>query len=447
MKTSFKLFNASLLALYSLTLIACGGSQDTASSDSRLHPKLLKAKVQTSSLYSPTGDIKDVTPTFKWKAVKGALNYQFGHEDYVEEARWTDYTVSASEAGCVTGSICSYTPDDVTLAVGDEKAWWVQAETKLGWQDWSKGYLFRVISGGPQPLSSQPISPSGVIKTLTPIFTWTPGNGASMYDLGMESEDASNWVSYEISANQANCQPTQCSYKPSDMQNDGDVKTWWVREKRNGNWENWSNGSDFTVKISGTYIPFNGMTNVTSIVEVSGAWYGVDATKTKILKDNGAQLITTFYTSSQEIGSELNTSIMNKLVFVDIKSRVPRTKELHIIDTTTQQDTILKSGNDISIKVGDTKDFLIVSSYERPGRYTPRDFWKIDSGSMLIELGYTSNGSNRFKTRFIIDSVDLNSNQVMIKKVTTRSPAGSPSTVETTLHKVTDSVGVGLEDR
>lgn len=212
--------------------------------------------------------------------------------------------------------------------------------------------------------------------------------------------------------------------------------------------DNYSIGNQYYSYIN-AYIPFENSVDISSIVEVNGAWYGIDSSKTKILKDDGAKVITTLYTSPHEITAGLNTSLENRLVFVDTKSKTDRNirKELRVINTKTLQNTIIISDYKISIENGDMQNFIIIKQYGRSGRYTPENFGKIDSKEQYFGLGHNSNGSNHFKQYFVIESIDHSKNELLIQNKTVRSPMGGKNTTEVTLHKVTGTTGVGLEDR
>lgn len=452
MNTRLKLLGVSIVTTLSLT--ACGGggsSTDSLDITDTAHPKFSRAAVVTSNTYAPTGDIQDTTPTFKWRAVAGATAYNLGHEDADSETRWHDYSLSAQEAGCTIGSICTYTPDDIEFAIGDEKVWWVKGKTNSGWQDWSSAYIFTITDGVIHNPTAKPISPEGVIDTVTPSFKWTPGNGASHYELGMESVSTSDWISYIITADQANCQSSECSYRPNPTTlNDGDNKTWWVREKISGVWQNWSAGSSFSVQLSIAYVPFKNTPNVTSIVEANGNWYGISASGADILQDDGAGNITTIYTSQYGFDSILSNAIQGKLYFV-VVSNPPSTtpgnnfgrgnvEELHSFDLVTNQDDVLLTKTDVKIENGTMNGYLLVSNRHIPGGVGgagyPRTYYKVDSNSDDIFLT-----EKIFGNSFWVESVDTVNNIIHVKIRTIIN-----STAVYTLKKLTDAVGVGLED-
>lgn len=455
MNSNLHIIGMSILTATSLALTACGGeggsNTDLTEITNLPHPTFSRVSVRASGVYQPTGEIQNTTPTFYWEAITGATAYTFGHEDADSETRWHDYILSAQEAACTTDNTCKYTPNDIEFAIGDEKVWWVKGKTKSGWQDWSSAYIFTVTDGIIHNPTASPISPEGVIETVTPIFKWTPGNGASHYELGMESENTSDWTSYSITADQANCQSSECSYTPNPSTlNDGDDKTWWVREKISGVWQNWSAGSSFSIQLSLAYIPFANTSNVTSIVEANGNWYGISALGTEILQDDGAGNITTIYTSQYGFDSILSNAISGKLYFVVISnppSTTPgngfgsgKVEELHSFDLVTNQDDVLLTKTDVKIENSTMNGYLLVSDRHIPsgvgGAGYPRTYYKVDSNSDVFFLA-----EKIFGNSFWVESVDTVNNIIHVKIRTIIN-----STAVYTFKKLTDAVGMGLED-
>lgn len=221
------------MLLTSTTLLAsCSGGASSSTNISAeiqetSHPIFARSLVKTSVTYELNGEIKDKSPTFSWKATEGATYYLLGHEDTESESRWTEYKLSAADANCAIGTICTYKPQNLQLAVGDEKVCWVKAEISTGWKNWSDGHVFKIIKDNTSSTIATPITPAAVLTTATPTFKWTPGNGASEYQRGMENFDSTDWKEYTISASQANCSSTERSFKPNNLTlSNGDQKTW-----------------------------------------------------------------------------------------------------------------------------------------------------------------------------------------------------------------------------
>lgn len=232
------------VALFSLT--ACGGGSTTKSDNTDTeNPEFSWANVAVSNSYSPSGDIADLTPTFSWKAVSGATEYEFGHQDTLA-GTLTEYTIPAAEAACATGLVCSYKPADVILNVGEQKAWWVRGNKAAGgWQSWSAPYVFNVVDAtGAGGVSSAPVITSpvagNIVKETNPTFTWEAIQDAKNLVINYEKQDGTGLKSSTVDA-------LSTSFTTSEVMTDGDY-TWWMRaEKQDGSWTSWSNGTNFTV--------------------------------------------------------------------------------------------------------------------------------------------------------------------------------------------------------
>ncbi len=277
----------SLFSLMTIFLTSCGGGSGSSSTYSSVdYPRFLREKVAVSNFYQPSGIIHDSSPMFLWKATTNASNYRFGLED-TDEENWQDYTVAPVEANCASGNTCSYTPNNIQLADGEEKVWWVQAKVAGKWQNWSSAFVFQYVDDSSVQTEASPISPAGVIATKNPTFKWTKANGAVNYQFGYESANESDWKSYFVTANQANCQSGECSFTPTNPElKHNDEKNWWVRSQKNGIWSNWSQSSSFSVNLpSSSQRPFiikaNSILNasskgVISILATSSQQYNYD---------------------------------------------------------------------------------------------------------------------------------------------------------------------------
>jgi hypothetical protein len=240
-----------LFMFVSLGLSACGAESST--SDSDIRPLFSRASISPSGQYQPSGIITDTTPSFSWPATVGATSYFLGLEDTDTSKNWQMYTLTADQANCATHITCSYTPNNLALSTTDEKAWWVKPIIPGKATDWSNTHVFKFRNTSPVS-SSRPLSPSGekTVTSLKPSFTWTPaGSNTNQYELGYENNSGSNWISYTVAADQANCSQSQCSYEiVNSPLKHGSINTWWVRSRSNGIWSDWSIGSTFNVDTS-----------------------------------------------------------------------------------------------------------------------------------------------------------------------------------------------------
>ena len=178
--------------------------------------------------YKPSGNTT-THPTFEWPRVGTNSNYELGMET------WTGNNWQSFTARCTT-STCSYTPN-ANLSVGDIMTWWVRPAGGA----WSDAVNFNVTknSGG------------GGGGGTTENISWSPINGATKYDLGMERTNGSNWQSITKTPAQLKCQSGTCSTAPHSSFRVGDRVNWWVRAYVNGRWQGWSAKHTTTIKKGG----------------------------------------------------------------------------------------------------------------------------------------------------------------------------------------------------
>ncbi len=294
------------LSAFVLALTACGGK--TITSNDTEHPDFIWAAVATSQQYAPTGNVSEAMPTFTWVAKDSATEYNFGHSS-ISGADWIEYTVSSDEA-CDTGS-CSYTPDDVELNVGDQRAWWVRSNVNGAWQAWSETYVFSVTdsSGGNGngnvsynvPSEVQPINGAST-KDDSPYFVINPVENAKKIQIGLEKHAGANWYEFSFNA-KGNCPPaTECpktTFRPYKNFDSGDY-TWYVRALLNdGSWTEWSQGAEFSIIGNA-----NGSTQTPDVIGP----FGLIGTNTPTLtwsRVNGAQ-----YDIAYEIEGSTNSFTM-----------------------------------------------------------------------------------------------------------------------------------------
>jgi hypothetical protein len=88
---------------------------------------------------NPRGATTDKTPTFMWREVKGATQYQFT----VMKGTKTLYTKTVSGGSCAATK-CTNTPTD-KLTYGDKYKWRARALFNGSWQQWSTYKSFKVV--------------------------------------------------------------------------------------------------------------------------------------------------------------------------------------------------------------------------------------------------------------------------------------------------------------
>jgi len=87
------------------------------------------SKPEAATLVSPTGKIKDPTPTYTWNAVDGSTKYYLAVNDATGAKIKEWYT--AAEAGCPSGTGTYSVTPDTELAIGTER-WWIQTSSTVG---------------------------------------------------------------------------------------------------------------------------------------------------------------------------------------------------------------------------------------------------------------------------------------------------------------------------
>jgi len=227
-------------------LSACGGTSNSSDNEaSTIHPVFNRNKVIQAPTYSPNGDITESAPTFSWQAIAGVTKYHFGHESVDTVSEWKDYIVTPAEAGCPNvGDTCEYTPNDYTMPPNEEKVWWIRGFISGRWLQWSRPIVFTSVDGtGNVSEAPVPLSPTGVINTPHPEFTWESIDGATSYKLGYESPNLDDsWVTYIITNAEANCQTGgECTYTVADPNfTAGQEFAWWLKAEVNNQWSDWS---------------------------------------------------------------------------------------------------------------------------------------------------------------------------------------------------------------
>ena len=312
----------SLVAITTLTLSACGGTNSENNNDTPTnHPQFKWADTAASNNFSPLGDITDQTPTFSWSAYTDsgllATEYNFGHQS-INGDDWVEYTVPAASAGCASGGTCSYTPVNKVFAIDEQRPWWVRGKINGQWNEWSDSHVFKVIDViTPPPTGSK--LPSGDTASTNPEFKWPRIGTASQYEIGIESQSGSGWKSYRS----INCTTTSCTHTPSYGFSVGDQMTWWVRPSGG----TWSNGVDFNITRSGgssdtqnPTVPGSLNSTATTTTSASIRWNAstdnVAVTGYRIFR-NGQQIATTNNTNYTDTALQSSTQYTYSVRAVD----------------------------------------------------------------------------------------------------------------------------------
>ena len=165
-----------------------------------------RAASQTPTPNSPSGNITDRTPTFRWSKITAATNYQFE----VRKGTALVYTKTVTSAAC-GATTCSNTPT-TSLAYAAHK-WRVRAKVGGLWKAWSAYKNFSVQSSAGSFNSTFTSNSAG----WTPVNgTWIVGGGTyqtpGVSDSFTSSRRTTNYsiFTYEVRLRRSGC--SGCSY-------------------------------------------------------------------------------------------------------------------------------------------------------------------------------------------------------------------------------------------
>lgn len=170
---------------------------------------------------APSGTVATTAPTFTWNEVTGADHYYLWVADQA-----TGRVVVNNNALTAT----SFTPAPGVLTLGAGYTWWVgavQGQTTA----WNEGLTFTIAP----PASS----PSGMIATTLPTFTWTAVPGANAYYLWVTDQSTGQLV---VNNNAV----AGTSFSLSQPLALADTYMWWVGAEVGGTTA-WNNGAAFTI--------------------------------------------------------------------------------------------------------------------------------------------------------------------------------------------------------
>jgi hypothetical protein len=174
------------------------------------------------TLNSPAGAVVTTTPTFTWSVVSGAATYSFWMEDLTTKA--------VTQLTGLTNTTCTL-PQPLT--VGHSYTWFAGAISLNNQATfWS----------GPQYFNIAPIanSPSGVIGSQLPTFTWTGVPGVTLYWLWINDQTTNT----AAVISQQNL--TGSSYALTSGLTPGHSYSWWIGAA-NGGTTAWSAPQTFSI--------------------------------------------------------------------------------------------------------------------------------------------------------------------------------------------------------
>jgi len=159
-------------------------------------PLLSTSPPGAATLSSPSGSINSAAPQFTWQAVSGATWYYVwvrdsGTMDYSGSPRIAHW-ITASDAGCGSGSgTCSWYADK-NLESGDAK-WWIRTWNSAGYGPWSSAMDFSVSGSVSLPATVTLVSPDSDVSTTTPELTWNSASGATWYYVWVRDSETMNF--------------------------------------------------------------------------------------------------------------------------------------------------------------------------------------------------------------------------------------------------------------
>ena len=163
-------------------------------------------------------------PVFQWQALAGATKYEI----YVQNR-----TTNAMVLTQTNIPATSFTPSS-GLPTGDYR-WWVRASNNSGIVGgWSVQLDFNV---GGKPIL---LTPTGTTSNRTPMFSWTPVQGADHFELWVSKRDGSGVV-----INLTNI--TATSYTPTTSMAPYEYRIWVRAVTSTGVFSAWSSYVDLTV--------------------------------------------------------------------------------------------------------------------------------------------------------------------------------------------------------
>jgi probable HAF family extracellular repeat protein len=250
-----------------------------------------------ATLISPSGAIATNAPDFAWNAVSDADQYYLWVNDSTGKKIKQWY--SAAEAGCANGKGMCAVRAETALADGSAE-WWIQTGNIYGYGLWSASMVFTVVPLD-LPGKASLISPSGILGTNKPAYTWNAVSNASEYRLWVADGAEDRRINQWYSAAQAGCPAGSglCSVTPEPLLVEA-VGKWWIQAYNSSGLGPWSDGMAFTATAPGepSLIAPSGVVHTNT---PTYTWKGVANSTWYYLwvVDSTGKMITQWYTAAQ----------------------------------------------------------------------------------------------------------------------------------------------------
>jgi|GEM_PF-2436840 len=192
------------------------------------------------TLLSPSGNITDLQPVYKWNMQKGASEYDFRVNKASGEAVFT----AKYQAGDVcSNSICSVRPS-IEVDLGTY-TWQVRAGNSAGNGAWNSSMTFIVSS--PPLAASALMAPAGQIGEAQPKYQWYFVQGATQYQLKIigPQGDSPSVMQFKYQAAEV-CSGLLCTSTPPFRLTDGKY-SWQVMTSSPAGAGAWSKEMQFTL--------------------------------------------------------------------------------------------------------------------------------------------------------------------------------------------------------